>query len=128
MLHDNAELTRTGQLLHSILHPAELWDTKDLAEMLSHQLTVPLPFLFAPRPGEGSLPNATLGDALFGDHPSPRVLERLKEFAKASRWDPDAPLPPEIATVLYLACIAAAKVRCGTRISSIDDAGLAAGI
>ena len=72
----------------------------------------------------GGPPIATFRDLL--EHPNPPVdlLELTKRFAKRCREDRDGLLPEEVAGVLYLWSIVAAKVRCGRRISSMDDASL----
>ncbi len=62
-----------------------------------------------------------LADVLRHPHPPVELLVLAKEFAKDHRIDPDSPLPRKAVTVLYYACIAAALVRCGRRITSYDD-------
>jgi hypothetical protein len=52
------------------------------------------------------------------------LLELTRRFAKACRSRTGAPLPDEIATVLYFASIVAAMLRCGRRISKLDDEAL----
>jgi hypothetical protein len=51
-------------------------------------------------------------------------ITRVKNGAKKWRDDVDAPIPQEIATLLYYASIAVALSRHGTRISNLDDAAL----
>ena len=59
--------------------------------------------------------------------PPIELLEYAKRLAKAVRHRPDSPAD-KIATVLYYCAIAAALVRCGRRITELDDAALAFGI
>ena len=46
------------------------------------------------------------------------ATEIEQEFAKAGRADPDMPLPPEIAMVLYYACAGLALLRHGQWITT----------
>jgi RNA polymerase sigma-70 factor (ECF subfamily) len=69
----------------------------------------------------------SFGDLLHHPNPLPELLEVAKEFAKENRTDPESPLPREVATVLYYACIAVALARCGRRITRHDDATLGQG-
>src|SRR5262249_18508201 len=55
----------------------------------------------------------SFGDLLAHPHPLLELLEFVKDFAKENRTDAESPLPREVATVLYYACIAAALARCG---------------
>ena len=59
--------------------------------------------------------------------PPIELLEYAKALAKAVRHRPDTPAD-KIATVLYYCAIAAALVRCGRRITELDDAALDFGI
>jgi len=59
--------------------------------------------------------------------PPVELLEYAKALAKAVRHRPDSPAD-KVATVLYYCAIAAALVRCGRRITELDDAALAFGI
>ena len=67
-------------------------------------------------------------DVLRHPRPSVRLLRRIGQFAKHNRYDPDSPLPPEVATVLFFASAAAAQVRCGRRIDGLDDPGMRRGL
>lgn len=130
--------TDRGQLasLLDLAHDADhLWHDDELGAILRHQLTVPL---------QVDLINLERGLALrirntaeaqelvlksFGDllkHPNPPVelLKVTKDFAKACRLSPHSPMPHDIASVLYFACIASALVRCRTRISGLKNAEL----
>jgi hypothetical protein len=116
-----------------------LWSPEDLGAIYEHQLAASIEVDFRSlRPGmarslaelgaAGGSPIATFRD-LFG-HPKPplELLELTKQFAKDCRGNPDGPLPDEVATVLYLAAIAAAMVRCEARITKLDDAGMRHGL
>jgi hypothetical protein len=59
--------------------------------------------------------------------PPIELLEYAKRLAKAVRHRQGTPAD-KIATVLYYCAIAAALVRCGRRITELDDAALAFGI
>ena len=59
--------------------------------------------------------------------PPIELLEYTKRLAKGVRHRPDSPAD-KVATVLYYCAIAAALVRCGRRITELDDASLAFGI
>jgi hypothetical protein len=69
----------------------------------------------------------SFGDLLRHPHPPVDLLMLTKEWAKANRESSESALPPEVAGVLYFACIAAASVRLGRRITSLNDAQLQAG-
>ena len=64
----------------------------------------------------------TFRQLLLHPHPPIEVLNLVKQFAKGCRSRPDGPLPHEVATILYLAAIAAARRNCHQRISTLDDA------
>jgi len=112
-----------------------LWRPGELGAILRHQLAAPLEFDFsflgAERPPSLDALAATEGPPIrtFGDllrHPRPPIelLESTKEFAKRCRSRPEAPLPDEIATMLYILSIVAALTRCTRRITKLDDQGL----
>ena len=52
----------------------------------------------------------------------------MKRFAKRARNSARGFLPDEVATVLYFACIAVGVMRCGTRISRMDEDKLRHGV
>jgi hypothetical protein len=115
------------------------WDAEDLEGILEHQLAAPLEADLADlRPGlrrrlaelgaAGGPPIATFRDLLEHPRPPLELLELTKRFAKRCRSNPDAPLPDDIATVLYLAAIAAAMTRCATRITGLGDEGMRHGL
>jgi hypothetical protein len=71
---------------------------------------------------------SSFADLLHHPRPPLEMLRMTKRFAKAARHHPDSPLPPQVANVLYYASIAAALLRCGRRISELDDASLQKGL
>jgi RNA polymerase sigma-70 factor (ECF subfamily) len=79
-----------------------------------------------PSPSADS-PRPFLGDLLSDPGPPLELLEQIKDFAKESRTDPESPLSPAVATIVYYAAIAAALLRRGERISRQDDATLKQG-
>jgi hypothetical protein len=86
--------------------------TIDFATMLRKTLASPLPI------GAGCNElSYSIGELLLSPDPSIESLELVKEFAKDHRTDPESPLPPEVATVLYYASIASGLARCGKSIS-----------
>jgi hypothetical protein len=113
-----------------------LWTVRDLESILQHQLDAEIDFdltRFGASRAEdlrqqmGSVEGPairTFRDLLA--HPSPPVdlLDATRRFAKSCRSRADGPLPEEIATVLYFASAVAAMVKCGRRISRLDDEGL----
>jgi len=85
-------------------------------------------------PGTESLPGSTtpappfrVGQLLTDPQPCLEDLKRLKDHAKALRHDPDATLPPELATLIYFASLAAALVRCGVSISRLPGRSMLEG-
>jgi len=114
---------------------AGLWQAEELGAMLKHQLAAPLEFDFsfleAERPPSLDAlaktqgpPIRTFGDLLHHPRPPLELLQSAKEFAKGLRSRADAPVPEEIATMLYLLSILVALTRCGRRITKLDEQGL----
>lgn len=66
----------------------------------------------------------SLKDLFFHARPSVSLLIRVKNFAKAMRFDDRHRLPPEVATVIYFAAIAVAKAKCSSMITELADADL----
>lgn len=99
--------------------------------MLEHQLAAVIEGARDPgRPDssrEPSQPEPSAGcgwtfGRLFA-HPQPPLvlLQQVKDFAKAHRDSPQSYYPRPLATLLYYASIAAALVRCGERITAMND-------
>jgi len=115
-----------------------MWKPEELGAILEHQLSAPLELdlIGLQRPlverlrvaREGNPPIQSFRDLL--NHPLPPVdlLDAVKQFAKASRGCPDAPLPDEIATVFYFLSIVVALTKCGQRITHLDDQSLRHGL
>ena len=109
------------------------WNVTELGPILEHQLDTPLDADLGAiavaednRPDSGSVPLKaeirTFRQLLLDPHPPVELLNLVKQFAKGCRSQPDGPLPHEVATVLYLAAIAAARRNCHQRISTLDEA------
>ena len=109
-----------------------LWRTREMGSILRHQLAAPVvaelrsvrPQLAAEFTRFQISHDETfecLGD-LFR-HPTPplKLLKLTKAFAKASRQDPDNPLPKELSTLLYFLSIVLAKIHWDKRITSLPD-------
>ncbi len=112
---------------------------QELGTILEHQLAAPIePDLSSrdkdlPRKLEAfnateTRPINTFNDLLHHPRPPIELLELTKDFAKACRSHPDSPLPDEIATVLYLGSIVAARTRCDRPISKLGSEGLRHGL
>jgi hypothetical protein len=136
--------SRLAALLGQAADDSPRWLADDLADILAHQLRAPLLFdLQRIRPtttthdpraepdplGRPDGPEIHSLGKLFG-HPSPplALLRLTKDFAKTSDAQPGSALPPEIASMLYFAAIAAALVRLGERITALDDRALGDGV
>jgi hypothetical protein len=123
--HTSRDLTKTSPTLLAQLMGLEgtspLWSESDLAAMMRHLLDSPLP-------GKSATPHLTFAQILFASHPEIDQLRRVKDFAKSCRMDPENGLPEELATVLYYAAIAAARVCCGQSISQLGPVELRDGI
>jgi len=111
------------------------WTTAELGPILEHQLDSPLDVDLnggAIAAGSSARPDSgnesvrqeirTFRELLLAPHPPVELLDRVKQFAKVCRSQSDGPLPHEVATVLYLAAIAAARRHCRRRISTLEDA------
>ena len=109
------------------------WNATELGPILEHQLDAPLDVdLGAMVQEAGNHPDfgnergraeiRTFRQLLLHPQPPVELLNLVKQFAKGCRSQPDGPLPHEVATVLYLAAIAAARRNCHQRISTLDDA------
>lgn len=105
------------------------WEPGELRAILAHQLQLPPgvdDIADTPTSGKSTQPSSQR-DLLCSDDPPVPLLLAMKDSAKAAGQDPNAPLPEEVATVLYFGAIAAALVRLDRRISRLDNAGLAWG-
>jgi hypothetical protein len=105
------------------------WSAHDLRVILRHQLATRLESDLGDLSEELREPAAramTFANLLQLPQPPLSLLRRAKVFAKACKLDSDGPLPEEVATAIYFAVIAAALIRCGERISRLNDVALAA--
>ena len=117
---------------------APIWSANVLAGMWLHQLDAPLTIdLIDHQPMNDQTVQTLTTEAgaptcfrelLAHPDPSPQLLELAKDFAKANRTASDGGLPPEIATMLYYALIAAGIVRTGKRITDLPEASLRKGL
>jgi hypothetical protein len=115
------------------------WQPEELGAILRHQLEAPMQLDLGTIPEADQRQSALTSAArhpairnlreLFA-HPAPplEMLEAAKDLAKALRNRPDAPVPPEIATVLYFEAIVVARLRCGQTISHLDEPSLKKGV
>jgi len=123
--------------LHAGRH--KLWAPEELGTILEHQLAAPigpdlgcrdrnLAKMLEAFNDSATQPIETFNDLLQHPQPPVHLLELTKEFAKSCRSHPDNPLPDEVATLLYLAAIVAASMRCERPISRLGAAGLRHGL
>ncbi len=116
-----------------------VWRPEELGPILKHQLSVPVQFdlgsLDADLAAKLSSLAAAQGllirsfdDLLHHPHPPVELLTLTKQFAKAMVEHPESPLPREVGRLLYFASITVALIRCGQRISGLDNASLKAGL
>ncbi len=111
-----------------------LWEPEELGEILRHQLSAPLDsdspaldenLIGKLRSAEASGPPIqTFDDLLHHPRPPVELLEWTKQFAKTCRSHPDGPLPEEVASVLHILSVVAALVKCGRRITGLNDDGI----
>ena len=110
----------------------DLWQPAEFGEIWRQQLDSALEFDLSTRIREATTTyekaRATTRKAprtfrgLLGSARPPIALLKLaKDFAKSHAKGQNAALPRDIATMLYFACAAVALVRCGERITRLDD-------
>jgi hypothetical protein len=125
--HIERDLTKTSPtqlaLLMGLDETQSLWSENEHSAMMRHLLESPIP-------GDptSSGPGQTFSQLLFAHHPDAEHLRRVKEFAKSCRTNPHNGLPEDIATVLYYAAIAVARLRCKHPISQLSAVELRDGI
>src|SRR4051794_26091530 len=119
---DTDPLSRPERMLSLLsLHTSPAWSADDLGAILSHQLDAPLGSIASLHEHASRFP--TLRQLLLDDSPPMDALDRLKHFAKSATHSDDLGLPREVATVIYVAAIVAAR-RAGGSLSKLDDAAL----
>ncbi len=103
------------------------WSRDDLAAMLRHQLHQPLgPSPAAQNDGYASRPHL---DLFTRDHPPLARLRQVKDQAKAGGREDDSELPRDVATVLYYAALAAARMHHQDQpITRLDDEAFRVGL
>lgn len=114
----------------------EAWSEGDLEAILEHQLAADVRFDLEssdealgrdiPKILDSAAepPIRTFGDLFEHPHPPIELLDLTRRFAKSCRSRGDSPLPAEIATILYLASIAAALSKRNHRLTTLADEAL----
>jgi hypothetical protein len=126
-----------SRLLHLDESSEERWQQEEVAEILRHQLAAALEFDLGSagptiaesvRRLSGSDEHRVVSFADLLRHPSPplELLDYAKQFFKPGPDGLHPSLPIEVATVLYYAVIATG-IRCGRRVSSLDDGAMRQG-
>jgi hypothetical protein len=116
-----------------------IWRPGELGAILRHQLAATVQFdlgsldvglrsRLSDLTASENLLLKSFGDLFSHPHPPVELLELTKEFAKANRSHPDSAYPDAVSEVLYFLSIAVAMVRCGQRISQLDDDSLRRGM
>jgi hypothetical protein len=108
------------------------WLADDVAAMWAHQWQAPLVEelvqVLGVAPGEVPADEADdFGGLLEAARPSVALLRLVKDYAKALRDGGPLAYPVEVATGLYYAAVAVARVRCGEAISSLPEETLRGG-
>jgi hypothetical protein len=120
------DLTKTSPsqlaLLMGLDETRSLWSDSDHAAIMRHLLDSPIP-----HPLHSSAHSQTFGHLLQSAHPDVEQLRHVKDFAKSCRTNPQGELPDEVATALYYAAIAAARLS-GHRITQLSHAEVHDGI
>lgn len=130
---DLASLLRLG------LEARHAWRAEELAAALQYHLKAPLEFdLGSFRPGQArqlrdlagaqGLLLKSLDDLFQHPLPPPELLREVKDFAKSCIHAVDAPVPKEVARVLYYLSIGCALVRLKQRMSSLSNRELLEGL
>ena len=115
------------------------WSEDDLAQMLEHVLSQDLEAELA---GPNSVtsdqvrvlahqatpPVRSFRDLFTADHPPADLLAIVKQYAKVVETLTDRVLPKQLASVLYLASIVTAQLRCGVGLTAHDDQRVLSGV
>jgi len=136
---DSGHQSELGELLALGLASDEDWTPAELAAALDEQLAVPIEFeLSSLKPAQANrlrlraaahgLVLKSLGDLLLHHRPPLELLVMAKDYFKANTARPRAGFSAEVARTLYYLTLATAWLRHRTRISTLDDARLVAGL
>ncbi len=140
--HDLKEASRGSlfRLMAFERSDESLWEATDLHAILCHQLDAEVEFdlthfggiaketvtsVAGSRESKGP---CTFGRLFTDLNPPLEMLDMTRRFAKRSRTQGPDGMPDEIATVLYYAAIAAARLRHEASISKLDDRSLLDGL
>jgi hypothetical protein len=137
---NSASRDALSQLLACDKQSGATWNGSDLHSILRHQLDTDVEFdlthfggvaketLASQLTGRGQAEYGTFGQLLTAPDSPLEMLDLIRRFAKRSRTQTPGELPEEVATVLYYAAIAAARLRHGASLSKLDDEALQAGL
>jgi hypothetical protein len=137
-LHDT-DPRLLAQILATDDVPRRLWPAEELGAILRHQLATSVQMdlesggskfqaRLAALPAAQQPGNLTYEGVFQLASPPLELLSLIKQLAKSSRVRGESVLPPEIATVIYLAAIVTARLRLGRRITEQSDESLLHGI
>jgi hypothetical protein len=114
------------------------WEDSELHDILLRELNAPLIKWLKPKSIEFQMLTESaatkvgsincIGDLLSSPNPPLPYLRRAKDIAKSADLRLKTPLPPPIASALYLAVIAVAMIKCGQRITKMNDHQLCEGL
>jgi hypothetical protein len=120
-----------SQLLALDTESANEWREDDLASIFAHQMNAPLSVDLGVSGGcDGASPEPlkSFGDLIHHHDPPLDLLECSKQFGKAHGTNRETWLPREIGLAIYYLSIAAAWLRHGARISSLEEAVVREGL
>ena len=131
---NDVDTVRLSQLFEADATPEALWSEDEIGAVFQHQLAAPLAHDLADLNPDVAARLAAWKDETAGAldtfadlfrHPRPPLplLELVKQFAKLS-GESQVRFPRDVAAVLYTLAISAAIVRCGQRITTLDDPSL----
>jgi len=131
----DTESRRLARIVDAGHDPKEVCGEGELKAVWKHQLEAPLTsdLSISRRKLEEAQLDAqdspvTFGHLLQSGNPPLALLEKVKDFGKASWASEESPLPPKIGTMLYFAAVAAARERCDTPITSLGRLQLRRGV
>src|SRR5688572_21874743 len=111
-INENARSPRLAAMLDLEAGGEGLCTEDELRQILGYRLSGPVP---------GAPVSQTIAAALADPDPPLELLERVREFSQSCRNDRESQVPPEVATLLYYASLAAAWVRHGHRAAPLND-------